>query len=133
MEILATLKEAIDRLEEIESYYNELPKLQSNVDSKLSDLLHYIENNNLKAFEAYRIVKEIHNQRTIRRKLTNDYELLKTYKIHETKLCNENNRKMLLAEIHKTSSRLNQPYKNRVYSEEELCNIALGRECTLGR
>lgn len=92
----------------------------SNVDCSLSDLLHYIENNNLNAPQSCRIVKEIKKQREIRRKIKQDIELFRTYNTNLNRLTNENNRKMLLAELNKTNKKLQTKYHNRVYSIEEL-------------
>ena len=90
------------------------------MDCKLSDLLHYIENNNLNAPQSCKIVKEIKKQREIRRKIRQDTELFRTYNTNVNRLTNENNRKMLLAEMNKTNKNLSKKYHNRVYTEEEL-------------
>ena len=113
----------IELLDEIEIYSDELPLLLSNVDSGLSDLYHYIENNKLTTNQCYRIVKEIKKQRENRRTIKNNMELIKTYKIHQNKLLNKDNRKMLLAEINKTNKRLNCKYQNRIYTEDSLNEI----------
>lgn len=126
MDVLENIKQSIELLDDVEKYYEELPILQSNVDCALSDLYHCIENRKFKTNEAYRIVKEIKKQRLIRRKINNDYELLKTFKTHENKLMNSGSRKMLINEMHKTNNRLNQPYKNRVYTDDKI-NEILGR------
>lgn len=128
MDILSDIKEITEKMDAMDKYAENLPGLQSDVDSKISDLLHHIEHNNLKAFDAYRIVKEIHNQRVIRRKIKNDFELVKAFKMNSSKLCNEANRKMLLSEIYRLNNRLNLPYKNRVYSQEELNSIVYGKK-----
>lgn len=129
MDVLENIKQSIELLDNVEKYYEELPTLQSNVDCALSDLYHCIENRKLKTDETYRIVKEIRKQRLNRRKLNNDYELLKTFKTHENKLMNSGSRKMLTNEMHKTNNRLNQPYKNRIYTDEKINEILGGKKC----
>ena len=101
--------------------------MQRDIDYRLCDLYHYIENNSLKTNECYRIIKEIKKQREQRRRLKSDYELLKVYKNNIQRFNNENNRKMVIADIHKTKKELGKNYKNRIYSEEEL-NEILGKK-----
>lgn len=120
MNIINNLTKAIDLLDEIDDELTKSPNLQSNVDSKLSDIYHYIENNKLTTSQRYRIVGILADLRRERRQVLNDYELLKTFNNNESKLCNKDNRKMLLAEIRKKEKQLHTVYKNRIYTEEEL-------------
>ena len=120
MEVLEKLTQAISLLQEVEKYKEQLPTLQQEVDYRLSDLLHEIENNSLNAPQSCKIVKEIKKQRIIRRKILNDFELLRVYSNNINKLNNSGSRELLLAEINKTNKRLNQPYKNRVYTDEDM-------------
>ena len=120
MEVLEKITQAIKLLQEIEKYKEELPTLQQEVDYRLSDLLHKIENDSLNAPQSCKIVKEIKKQRLIRRDYQNDYEILRTYTNNVNKLMNAGNREMLLSELKKTNNRLNQPYKNRVYTDEDM-------------
>lgn len=119
MEILEKIKEANKLLNEVELYFDSVPIQQSKIDSQLSDLYHYIENNNLNAIQSCKIIKQIKLKRQERRKLLNDYELLKTYESNSTKLSNRENRQFLLTELNKTEKRLNNTYKNRIYTEEQ--------------
>ncbi len=125
--VLAEIKEIITRLDTLDKYFDGMSEQQSNIDLKLCDLYHYIENNTLKTNECYRITKEIKKQRQLRRNLKNDYELLKIYKGGYTRLNNEANRKMLLADVHKRNKELGKKYKNRVYTEEEIEEILGGK------
>lgn len=123
MDIIQTINSAIKLLDDVDNYEQEIPRLQSEVDSRLSDLYHYIENNKLKTNQCYRIVQEIHKLRRERRNINNDHELLRTFKANEQKIINTNNRKMLMTELRKTEKRLNNQYVNRVYTEEEIKKI----------
>ena len=107
-------------MQKVEEYKEQLPTLQQEVDYKLSDLLHKIENDSLNAPQSCKIVKEIKKQRLIRRNYQNDYEILRTYTNNINKLTNAGNRELLLSEVNKTNKRLNQPYKNRVYTDEDM-------------
>lgn len=120
MDIINNLTKAIDLLNEIDDELSRSPNLQSNVDSKLSDIYHYIENYKLTTSQRYRIVGILADLRRERRQVLNDYELLKTFNNNESKLCNKDNRKMLLAEMRKKEKQLHTVYKNRIYTEEEL-------------
>ena len=128
IDIVEELKEVIIRLDYLDTYLDSLGELQSNVDLKLSDLYHYIENNSLKTNEAYRIVKEIKEQRKLRRKYKQEYELLKTYKEDIQRLNSVDNRKFLMSGIYKTQKSLNTKYKNRVYTDEDLKIILGGKK-----
>ena len=120
MNVLEKITQAIKLLQEVEEYKEQLPTLQQEVDYRLSDLLHKIENDSLNAPQSCKIVKEIKKQRLIRRGYQNDYELLRAYSNNINKLVNSGNRELLLSEINKTNKRLNQPYKNRVYTDEDI-------------
>ena len=52
-----------------------------------------------------------------------DIALFGTYDKHINKLLNENNRNMLLTELHKTNKKLGIEYNNRMYTEEEINKI----------
>ena len=123
MDSLQKLTEVIKLLNEIEEYKNGLLEQLSEQDKKLSDLYHIIENQKLSTAQCYRIVKEMRKQRQIRRKIKNDIALFGTYDKHINKLLNENNRNMLLTELHKTNKKLGIEYNNRMYTEEEINKI----------
>ena len=120
IDVVDKITSIVKELDELDDYKNSLSDKLSNVDCKLSDLLHYIENNNLNAPQSCKIVKEIKKQREIRRKIRQDTELFRTYNSNINRLLNENNRKMLLAEMNKTNKNLSKKYHNRVYTKEEL-------------
>lgn len=123
MNVIEELKEAVSIINKVDEYKDSLVDRLSEQDKKLSDLLHYIENNKLSTAQCYRIVKEIKKQREIRRKVKNDMNILSTYDKHINKLLNTNNRSMLLAELYKVDKRLQAEYKNRLYTEEEINEI----------
>lgn len=126
--LIDKINKVFELLKEIEEYDKEIPIKQSNLDCRLSDINHYIENNSLKTGECYRAVKLIHELRVERRMINNDYEIMKAFKTHEQKLQSTGGRDMLKAEITKVVNRLGCDYNNRVYKEEELKNILNGRD-----
>lgn len=123
MNVLENIKQAIQLLKENEEYCQELNGengLISICDRKLDYWEHYIEFNNLSLKEMYRIYKEIKRLRQIRRKYKNDAELMRTFKEHEQKMMNAQNREMLLIQMCKTDGKQkNAKYSYSAYTEEE--------------
>lgn len=121
--IVEKIGQAIQILDEID----EMIKTQSNelqtIDYELSDLYHLIENNDLSDESSLVIVKRIHNLRKLRRSLNNEHEIENTYRNHLSKLTGPDTRKFLAIEIHKTTKNLNNLYKNRVLTEEDINTI----------
>ncbi len=120
MEVMEKLTEANKLLDELEIYFDELPGKQSRVDSELSDLYHYIENNSLNASQSCKIVKQIKAKRLERRQILKDFELSKVYKTNSNKLSSKENRKFLFNDLNKTIKSLDSEYKNRIYTQEQL-------------
>ena len=108
-------------LDELDKYDDSLSNLLSNVDSKICDLMHLIENNVLRTNQCYRVIRELHKLRLERRKIKNDMDLIQVFKFEKNKLLNIENRKFLLSAIGKENKRhQNAKYINRVYTEEEI-------------
>ncbi len=119
-EIFNKIKEAVKILEEIDIMISNQSIEIQNVDYKLSDLLHLIENNELSDEASINVIKEIHKLRKYRRSLQNEHEIENTYNTHKNKLIGKENRPFLLNEISKTIKQLGKKYNNRVYTEEEI-------------
>lgn len=120
MNLIEELKTITNKLEEIDNYTQTLGDKLSIEDKKTSDLLHYIENNKLSAFECYRLFKEMKDVRIKRRKIKNDMELAKTFDINKSKLLLKENRIFLINELYKRDKQLKTRYVNRFYQEEDL-------------
>lgn len=127
MDIVEEITNATKILDMIENYNEGLCEALSNQDQKISDLLHYIENNNINAAQSCHLIKEIKKVRTERRKVKNDMEIARVYKDNINKLINGDSRKMLLSKIHKTCKQLESEYQNRVYTSKDFVEI-LGDE-----
>lgn len=110
-------------LNDLDEYLNEIPNLQSQIDEELSDLYHYIENNELSAKQSFKMIKLIREKRIIRRGLNNDYEMKKTYISNRNKLLIDSQRQFFLTEIHKKNKELSSKYKNRRLTDEEIKNL----------
>jgi hypothetical protein len=109
-----------EQLADLDDYFNELPNLQSQIDEELSDLLHYIENNDLTPKQSTKMIKLLKQKRTVRRGLCNDYEIKKVYNAHKGKLAIDTQRPFFLNEIHKKVKELNSTYKSRQLSDEQI-------------
>lgn len=123
MEVLENIKQAIQLLRDNEEYYQQLNGengLISICDKKIDYWEHYIEFNSLNLKELYRVYKEIKNLRIERRKYKNDAELIRTFKEHEQKMMNAQNREMLLIQVCKIDGKQkNAKYSYSAYTEEE--------------
>lgn len=127
MDVLKTIAEIVDKLNELDNYDNGLSQLLSECDEREQDLLHYIENNKINILWCYKYVRELKNIREKRRNIKNDMERITKFKEHKTKLVSTiDNRQLMLAELNKREKQLNCPYKNRRYAEEELQKILKG-------
>ena len=127
MDVLKTITEIVNKLNEIDNYDSGLSQLLSECDEKEQDLLHYIENNKINMLWCYRFVRELKNVREKRRNIKNDMERIIKFKEQKTKLASTtDNRQLMLAELNKREKQLNCPYKNRRYAEEELQKILKG-------
>lgn len=124
MNVLNNIKEAIKLLEETDSKFDELTIQISQADRKIDYWLHKIELENIPVTQSYKILKEIKKQRNLRRQYKNDLEILKVFRENEGKLCNTNNRKMLLNQVCKTDNKQqNAKYSYDAYTEEEIKEI----------
>lgn len=127
MEVLDNLKQAVSLLKEIDEYadiVNGENGLISACDKKIDYWLHYLENEELKVTEAYKIVREIKKQRMLRRQYKNQAELIKIYKDNEAKMQNKDSRDILLVQVCKTDTRhKNAKYNYNAYEPEEIDEI----------
>lgn len=128
MNIAYELDNSIQILNKVDEYIDTLVEELSNYDKRTTDLLHYIENNNLNAPQSCKIIKEIKKIRQERRKIKNDMELSKVYKDNINKLVNIDSRNMLMTKVHKTEKQLESEYQNRIYTQEDIDNILKGSD-----
>lgn len=118
--IIENINKAITILDEIDNMIESQPKALQQVDYKLSDLYHLIENNELSDEASVNVIKEIHNLRKLRRSLNNEHDIEVLYQNQKSKMIGNDTRQFLLTDIHKTLKKLNSEYKNRVYTEDEI-------------
>lgn len=119
MEIITKIKEVVEILDELDEYFEELPTQQSEIDRKISDIYHYIENSTMNSKNSYRVVKELKQILLLRRQFKQEQSILQTFQNEKERLKLATNRKMLLASVHKAEKDLDTNYKFRIYDEEE--------------
>lgn len=126
MNVIEEITTIVTLLNELDNYSSGLVNKISELDLKQQDLLHYIENNSLKTNECYRIIRELKKIRENRRQIKNDMDLMSKYNEQKTKLVSTDNRRFLLAEMHKREKILGKSYTNKGYTDEELESILKG-------
>lgn len=75
-----TLKYMIVFFQDTDKRLNELNKLQSIYDTKQDELLHYVENHNLDAIKACKIIKQLKIVRAERRQVKNEINVIQSLK-----------------------------------------------------
>ena len=123
MEVIKTLQEITNTLNELDTYYDGLANELSVIDLKIQDLLHYIENNNISILWSYKYIVELKKLRMERRRIKRDMFILSKYNEHKNKIISSCNRQFLMNEVYKAEKQLDTPYKNRQYKDEEIEEI----------
>lgn len=123
VELLAKIQKLCDLFDEVDELVNSNGDRLKNVDYRLSDIEHTMENEELTDSEMLNLSKKLKELRKIRRGLKNEYEIIKEFNRIKNRILEENNRKIFKTNISITMRNLNQPYKNRVYTEEEITEI----------
>lgn len=121
MGVLDNVREAVELLDDIDILEDKFSKQESISDKKIDYWLHRIEFETIPVTQAYKIIKEIKRLRIARREAKRELWLIKVYKDNQGKLCNTDNRKMLLSNLYKTSNKQqNAQYSYDAYTTEEL-------------
>lgn len=119
--VLKKIQDVIQGLNDLDEMYAENSQNQSKNDSEISDWLHVLQDDESLDDEAIASIgKKIAELRKERNSLRNAYEIMKTFNENKNKLAHPDNRKFLTTSVHKTMKNLNQPYKNRIISEDEI-------------
>lgn len=121
MGVLDNVREAVELLDDVDSMHEDLVQQLSIADKKIDYWEHMMEFETIPVTHAYKIIKEMKRQRISRREAKNELELLKVFRDNQGKLCNTDNRKMLLSNLYKTSNKQqNAQYSYDAYTTEEL-------------
>lgn len=118
---LKKLQDCIDDLDDLDEIINTNSERQSVTDYELSDWLHFLQNEeNINDDTILNVSHKIIALRKKRQSLRNEYECIKRYKELSNRMMTPASRESIKTEIGKTLSNLNQPYKNRVITEEDI-------------
>ncbi len=119
--IYNTIKNVSALLDELDDFEKNISTKEQEFDYKLSDLYHKLEDMTLDSKKCYRFCKEMKEVLLERRKYKNEVLIYQEYQKYRQKLNSGiDNRKILLSSLGLREKRLNQPYNNRIYTEEEL-------------
>ena len=130
----ALVDRLIDIVESVESLADEPKWYYDKVhecDLKTQDLLHLLENRTFKSYEYVRVATHMKKVRAERRTAKENQELTKLFMNNLLQLQSQGSRKMLEEKIYKTYKDMNQPYRNRFYTEEEIEQIIAGTYDTI--
>lgn len=132
IDIVKTVTDICKKLDDLDDYIDSLPTLHSEMDMRMSDLYHPIENEALTVTQAKRFTDEIQSVCNNRRIIKTDTSIAKVFKDNEGKLLQKANRQILLTRLFALVKQKEQTdYSYRVYSEEEI-NKLLGVRKTKG-
>ena len=121
MGVLDNVREAVELLDDVDNMHEDLIQQLSIADKKIDYWEHMMELKTIPVTQAYKIIKEMKRLRISRREAKNELELLKVFRDNQGKLCNTDNRKMLLSNLYKTSNKQqNAQYNYDAYTTEEL-------------
>ena len=131
-EIYEKIVKGMEILDEIDNMINSQSNELQEIDYKISDLLHYLENNDLSDKECVKFVKIMQEFRQIRKSLHKEHEIEKAYKENSSKVMGNNTRQMLMAEINKAVKQWNNEYKYRIITEDEI-KLLISEKKRVGR
>ena len=120
-EVVKKIEKAIEILDEVDEYFNELPNMQQNIDYKLSDLFHYIQERKIVSENGAKNMWQILKDHRLERKNLNyDRGIKAFYNDNKKKLLDMDNRKFFKNDLYQKIKNLTEEYKYRVYSEEDI-------------
>ena len=112
--------QAVKILDEIDEMISTQGQELQKIDLELSDLYHFIENNNVTDNTSVKLIERIKQLRLKRRSLQREYEIENAYKNNSSKMMGNGTRSFLLNTIKQTVKNLNSEYKNRVLTDEDI-------------
>ena len=128
-QLLEELIQAIRNLTEVESKIDEYVKTIDELNLRLCDIVHYMENpkNKLTKTGSINLANELRVLRQERRQVKQMWELWRVYGANREKLKQKDYREFLITDLLKADKALQTEYNYRVFSEEEL-NVLNGKK-----
>ena len=127
------ITQAVKILDEIDEMISTQGQELQKIDLELSDLYHFIENNNVTDNTSVKLIERIKQLRLKRRSLQREYEIENAYKNNSSKMMGNGTRSFLLNTIKQTVKNLNSEYKNRVLTDEDIQNLQSTEKKKRGR
>lgn len=120
--LLESLIKGMRDITNAEADIDEYVKTIDELNQRISDIEHYIENPNniITRSGAIRFVQELRDLRQRRRQVKQMWELWKVYGNNREKVKQKDYREMLIAELIKTDKNLQTEYNYRIYDVKEL-------------
>lgn len=132
IDIVKTVTDICKKLDDLDDYIDSLPNLHSEMDMRMSDLYHPIENEVFTTTQAKRFTDEIQSVCSNRRIIKTDTSIAKVFRDNQGKLLQKGNRQLLLSRLNALAKiKEKTDYSYRVYTEDEI-NKLLGVRKTKG-
>lgn len=127
MNVKEKIQEVSLILDELDDYKDSLSLKLSEMDLRKSDLYHYLELMSLDSKKCYRFCKELKKVLLQRRKIKEDFAVMKHFEEQKTKLINgRENRQLLVNSVFKHYKNIVKIGESKVYTEEELKELIGG-------
>lgn len=130
-EIFEKIINLISDFSDLDENLEKLPSMLSTEQSKINDLYHLLEIEKLDVSQSWYFVKELQETLINRRKIKNAISYGQSFKSYLTRLNNENNRKMIIVEMHKNKKQKSREIREDKFSEykkEDLINLKIFKE-----
>lgn len=131
--LVEKITQAIKTLDEIDEMILTQGQELQKIDLELSDLYHFIENNDINEDTSVKLIERIKYLRLIRRSLQREHEIENAYKNNSSKMMGNNTRGFLLNTVYQTVKNLNTEYKNRVLTEDDIKELQTNEKKKRGR
>ena len=130
-EIIEKIKNIEKYFNEVDEYFDNISSYQSQNDEYISDLLHYMEVHDFTQASALKFINLLKEKRLRRRTLNNDYEIKRVFDSGRNRFAMYNSREMFMVSLYKKERELNHPYNPRQVEFEEidqLISVKRGRK-----
>lgn len=119
-EIIEKIKNIEKYFNEIDEYFDNISSYQSQNDEYISDLLHYMEQHEFTQASALKFINLLKEKRLKRRTLNNDYEIKRVFDSGRQRFAMYNSREMFMASLYKKERELSHPYNPRQIEFDEI-------------
>ena len=126
-EIIEKIKNIEKYFNEIDEYFENISSYQSQNDEYISDLLHYMEVHDFTQASALKFINLLKEKRIRRRTLNNDYEIKRVFDSGRNRFAMYNSREIFMASLYKKERELSHPYNPRQVPFDEIDHLIEGK------